>query len=221
MKKISLLFASVIFLSLILFCFSCKKEDPDIVFPIVKILGENPMEILLNSEFDDPGAEYWDNIAVYSTRVDSDLDENKIGSYEVAYIVLDEAGNETIATRTVNVIVDQLSFESNYNVSDTISSGPNEGIHNYTSAITASALSINKLLLSNFAGLGISYVAIVEFEKYGLLTIPQQLLSENQDSLSGNGMFAKDGKSIHLEFTIAYNDGSGTDIGKATFTKTE
>jgi len=221
MKKISLLFASVIFLSLILFCFSCKKEDPDIVFPIVEILGENPMEILLNSEFDDPGAEYWDNIAVYSTRVDSDLDENKIGSYEVAYIVLDEAGNETIATRTVNVIVDQLSFESNYNVSDTISSGPNEGIHNYTSAITASALSINKLLLSNFAGLGISYVAIVEFEKYGLLTIPQQLLSENQDSLSGNGMFAKDGKSIHLEFSIAYKDGSGTDICKATYVKIE
>jgi len=221
MKKISLLFASVIFLSLILFCFSCKKEDPDIVFPIVEILGENPMEILLNSEFDDPGAEYWDNIAVYSTRVDSDLDENKIGSYEVAYIVLDEAGNETIATRTVNVIVDQTAFESNYSVSDTIFSGPNEGIHNYNSAITASALSRNKLLLSNFAGLGISYVAIVEFEKYGLLTISQQLLSENQDSLSGNGMFAKDGKSIHLEFTIAYNDGSGTDIGKATFTKTE
>ena len=221
MKKISLLFASVIFLSLILFCFSCKKEDPDIVFPIVKILGENPMEILLNSEFDDPGAEYWDNIAVYSTRVDSDLDENKIGSYEVAYIVLDEAGNETIATRTVNVIVDQSSFESNYSVSDTISSGPNEGIHNYTSTITASALSKNKLLLSNFAGLGISYVAIVEFEKYGLLTISQQLLSENQDSLSGKGMFAKDGKSIHLEFSITYKNGSGTDIGKATFAKTE
>ena len=179
------------------------------------------MEILLNSEFEDPGAEYSDNIAIYSTRVVSNLDENKIGSYEIAYIVLDEAGNETIATRTVNVIVDQISFESNYSVSDTITSGPNEGIRNYSSTITASASYNNKLLLSNFAGLGISYVAIVEFDKYGLFTIPQQLLAETQDSLSGSGMCAKDGKSIHLDFSIAFKDGSGTDIGKATYTKIE
>jgi len=219
MKKIPLLSISLIFLSLILFCFSCKKEDIDNVFPVVKILGENPMEILLNSEFDDPGAEYSDNIAIYSSRIDSDLDVNKIGSYEIDYIVLDEAGNETIATRIVDVIVDQSSFESDYNVSDTISSGPNKGIHNYSSIITPSASFKNKLLFSNFAGLGTSYVAIVEFNKVGGLTIPQQLLSENQDSLSGNGMLAKDGKSIHLDFSITYKDGSGTDVGKATYLK--
>ncbi len=221
MKRILLISASIIFLSVILFNSSCKKEDPDIIFPVVKILGDNPMEILLNSEFDDPGAEYSDNVGIYATWVESGLDVNKIGSYEIAYIVLDVAGNETIATRTVNVIVDQTSFESNYIVSDTITSGPNEGIHNYSSIITASASYNNKLLLSNFAGLGVSYVAIVEFDKNGIFTIPQQLLAETQDSLSGSGVCARDGNSIHFDFSIAFNDGSGTDIGKTTFTKTE
>ena len=221
MKKILILSTSVILLSLIFFCSSCKKEDPDLIFPVVKILGDNPIEILLNSESDDPGAEYSDNIAIYSTSVISNLNVNEIGSYEIAYIVLDDAGNETIATRVVNVVVDQSSFESNYSVSDTITSGPNEGIHNYSSSITPSASFNNKLLVSNFSGLGISYVAIVEFDKYGIFTIPQQLLAETQDSLSGGGMCAKDGKSIHLDFSISYKDDSGTDIGKVTYTKIE
>ena len=129
MKKILFLSTSIILLSLIFFCSSCKKEDPDLIFPVVKILGDNPIEILLNSEFDDPGAEYSDNIAIYSTRVVSNLNVNEIGSYKITYIVLDDAGNET--TCSFDVLVNAyVGVENMKHNSVSIYPNPTNGIIN-------------------------------------------------------------------------------------------
>jgi len=84
--------------------FSCNKDkDP----PVITIIGSNPMNHCIDSEYVDPGAiahdeEDGDITDKINTKIN--VDEEQIGIYTVVYTVEDDAGNSTAATRTVNVI---------------------------------------------------------------------------------------------------------------------
>lgn len=81
--------------------------NTDTVAPVITINGDNPAN---TSE----GINYSDQGAIANDDVDGDItskittsgtvDTNTVGIYTITYTVVDTAGNQTIATRTVNVV---------------------------------------------------------------------------------------------------------------------
>jgi len=219
MKKLSLLMFSIIVAGGMLFT-SCTDEDT--TAPVITIIGDNPVDHLLTTDYFDEGATAQDdedgNLVV---EVTSDVDVDQIGTYFVTYRATDNSGNVGTAERTVNVIVKQISFEFTWAVVDTVT-GPGAGIYDYNSEINASATDLNKILIGNFGGFGNSVIVSATFDKFGNITIANQNLvgvpAGSEGSVSGNGMISLDGESIHITYTINYNAG-GTDVGNATFTK--
>ena len=76
----------------------------DTIAPFITLLGDNPLNLEVNSVFNDPGATAVDNydnlINVTSTN---DVNMSSIGSYSVVYSASDNSGNNSTLTRTVNV----------------------------------------------------------------------------------------------------------------------
>ncbi|MFL0810243.1 MAG: DUF5011 domain-containing protein [Agarilytica sp.] len=85
---------------------------PDTVAPVITLLGDNPMNLLVGSEYIEENATAIDN-------VDGDLSASIVitgevnifieGQYVLTYSVSDAAGNPASATRTVNVVGDVVA----------------------------------------------------------------------------------------------------------------
>ncbi|WP_345974393.1 immunoglobulin-like domain-containing protein [Sulfurimonas sp. HSL3-7] len=79
---------------------------PDTTFPIITIIGDNPLNLQLGDTFSDPGATAHDNIdgdVTASIQTSDDVNISVVGTYSVNYTVGDTAGNITTAVRTVVV----------------------------------------------------------------------------------------------------------------------
>jgi hypothetical protein len=112
MRKKFLGFAVVLFIaSLLIIVFSCNKDNSP---PVITVTGYNPyihciiqlQDTTIYTEYIDAGAtavdeEDGDLTSAISTS--SNIDIHLTGTYQVTYSVKDKAGNEAIATRTVNV----------------------------------------------------------------------------------------------------------------------
>ncbi|WP_102026495.1 immune inhibitor A domain-containing protein [Salirhabdus sp. Marseille-P4669] len=75
--------------------------------PVIEVLGDNPLEVEVGSQFEDPGVTATDNVdgdVTSSVVTVSDVDVDTVGEYTVTYSVVDSLGNEAVATRTVNVV---------------------------------------------------------------------------------------------------------------------
>jgi prepilin-type N-terminal cleavage/methylation domain-containing protein len=101
-------------------------EDPsdcnvDSVPPVLTILGSNPLNMYVGEVYSDPGATAVDNISGDITDdiiVTGSINPNVPGTYTITYRVLDIFENETVATRTVNVIDNaypMITFDPNGN----------------------------------------------------------------------------------------------------------
>jgi len=82
---------------------------PDIVPPVITLLGANPLTMAVNEGFPEPGYTAYDSIdGDITKRVDVNddmLDKSKLGSYPVKNNVKDAAGNAAEEKiRTVNVV---------------------------------------------------------------------------------------------------------------------
>lgn len=81
---------------------------PDVEPPVITLKGEPEVELKLGSEmpYEDAGATAWDErdgeLSV-ATEL-PEIDVWKAGEYEVKYVVADESGNATEATRKVRVV---------------------------------------------------------------------------------------------------------------------
>ncbi len=111
MKKYSpIILVILLFIS---FTFSCKKENGDTNKPFIIILGYNPVYTALDMDYIDAGAEAWDVTQTGDTvdisnrlYVNSNVDTDTEGEYEVKYNVSDEAGNRADEQkRTVKVVI--------------------------------------------------------------------------------------------------------------------
>ncbi len=93
--------------------FSGCKKDGDKNKPYIIILGSNPLTWPLEFPYEDPGAEAYDITESGDTvditsrlQVNSNVNVNKAGDYQVDYNVTDEAGNAAdTKTRQVKVIL--------------------------------------------------------------------------------------------------------------------
>ncbi|HRY99253.1 MAG TPA: DUF5011 domain-containing protein [Bacteroidales bacterium] len=199
---------------------SCTADDT--TAPVVTLSGDPVVDHLLNTAYVDAGATATDEEdGELVVQVLNNVDPDLIGTYLVEFSATDNAGNTGTAERVVNVIVKQVSFVFNWAVVDTVT-GVGAGIYDYNSTITASAVDLNKILITNFGGFGTDVIVTATFDKFGNITIANQALvgvdPGSEGSVTGTGVMADHGNQIFIEYTITYNAG-GTDTGHATFTK--
>ena len=79
----------------------------DLTAPVITLLGDNPMNVTLAAEYEEPGATATDNVDGDVTGdivITGTVNTNVLGTYLVVYTVTDAAGNVGTETRTVNVI---------------------------------------------------------------------------------------------------------------------
>lgn len=84
-----------IYLVILAVLFSCKEED--LLPPILEISGNDTIWVVLNSSYTDPGATATDDVEgniSSSIYVNSNVNSNITGTYQVEYNVTDQSGNE-------------------------------------------------------------------------------------------------------------------------------
>lgn len=82
-------------------------EILDETAPKITLNGENPLEIEVGENYEEPGATAEDDVdgdITNSIEISGEVDTDKPGEYEIIYTVSDEAGNNTEETRVVNVV---------------------------------------------------------------------------------------------------------------------
>ncbi len=86
----------------------------DVTAPSLSLIGDNPLILTINQDYDDPGVNCRDNIDATCNLVvdDSAVDKTRIGEYQVTYKVTDRAGNTSTITRTVK-FVDKPTSQTN------------------------------------------------------------------------------------------------------------
>jgi len=76
----------------------------DTVSPVISLIGNNPVSLIQNTDYNDAGATALDNIdGTINVSITGDVDTSKVGSYTVNYTATDNAGNSATTTRTVIV----------------------------------------------------------------------------------------------------------------------
>ncbi len=94
-------------LIIIIFIFIVKAQVTKKTTYNIELKGDREITIYVGTEFIDPGYTTYDNYGrdnTGKTRVISTIDTNKIGTYEIAYII-----GTTIETRKINVIKEKES----------------------------------------------------------------------------------------------------------------
>ena len=102
MKKLVLNFVSALFL--IGLISSCNKDTTP---PVITIIGDNPVNTCFEMNYTDAGAtasDDEDGDITDKIEITSNVDTMNVGIYNVKYVVKDNEGNRTEATRTVEVI---------------------------------------------------------------------------------------------------------------------
>ncbi len=226
MKKIVLGIACMALLALSSVFTACTK-DSDSTPPVIALSGSSTIEIVLHSDYTEPGytaTDDKDGTITNRVVVTGSVDKDKIGTYTITYSVSDDAGNLAQVTRTVDVVVNSATYTTNatiYHVSDVVT-GAGAGTFEYNVTVTASSTDLTKLLFANFGGFGTPVVANVNFAKDGTLTIPAQDLTGTpgyEGHLTGTGITSLDGTTLTINYTYVYADGSGTATCVATYTK--
>jgi phosphodiesterase/alkaline phosphatase D-like protein len=88
----------------------------DVTPPVITLIGTNPMSAALGSTFVDPGATAIDavdgGVGVTTTGT---VNANAIGVYTLTYSAVDSSGNQSLLTRTVNIVL-----ASTYDITATV-----------------------------------------------------------------------------------------------------
>ena len=96
--------------------------------PVIKIIGDDPLIIEINSSYNELGATASDSIygdLTSSIVTSGSVDTNTLGEYTITYTVSDPAGNTATATRIVKVV--EISSQSSSSNSGGGSSGSGGG----------------------------------------------------------------------------------------------
>ena len=89
-----------------------KNIVTDKINPVIKLNGEESINIFINEKYKEPGYTAYDNIdgdiTSKVTRINNI--KNEVGSYEIIYKVVDSSNNITVKRRIINVL------ENNYGI---------------------------------------------------------------------------------------------------------
>ncbi len=77
----------------------------DVQAPVISLNGSNPLTVVQNTAYNEPGATVSDNVGAPAVTVSGTVNTAAVGAYTVTYTVSDNAGNlACTVTRTVNVV---------------------------------------------------------------------------------------------------------------------
>lgn len=79
----------------------------DKVNPEIKLKGDSTFTLYLDNEYEEPGftaTDNYDGDITSNVKTSSNVNKNKIGTYEIEYTVSDQSGNSTSVKRTVKVV---------------------------------------------------------------------------------------------------------------------
>ena len=96
-------FVTVLSLTQLVACGGNSSED--ITPPVITLLGDNPMSLTLGESFIEPGATATDNVdGEINVVIEGSVNWIEVGTYTKTYRASDNAGNESIETRIINVL---------------------------------------------------------------------------------------------------------------------
>ena len=187
----------VILCTLGLGLFSCGKKDT--TPPVVTLQGESNIHLILNTIYNDPGAEAEDVVdGSLSVLVDGEVNPDFEGTYTLTYSAYDEAGNRGSATRWVHVLNAASYLKGNFTTSYTSTSGNGS----YTSTISTSTTQNQRIWIEGF---GVLENAVVFADLDGLqIGVPLQdvELGGSLHYFTGSGQIDTTGLlSISLNFS--------------------
>jgi len=187
----------------------CSKEDEDA--PVITLLGDNPYNLDIFEQYDEPGFTAEDSEdGDVTANVQVDLSEIN-GNYpiNIYYTVSDEAGNQGSATRELT------SQSRTYNVTDTCGSGASAVVYTYPQTVTM--VNSSTIRFNKFADYSGNTNIIATFNTTGSITLANQTAldigSQAEDhEFSGSGAYSGNA------FVIQYTDKNNSSIPVATTT---
>lgn len=145
MKKIALSITALAMVLAVTFT-SCKKDDTSA--PVISLNGPSVVNINLGDTYIDAGATATDDEDGDITPTVSGIDAINTavyGEYVITYTAVDDAGNETTATRTVRVCSD--SYAGSYNAVETYEDA---STGSYNQVVIASSTGPDKLVFNRY-----------------------------------------------------------------------
>ncbi|WP_144393460.1 PQQ-dependent sugar dehydrogenase [Pleionea sediminis] len=86
------------------------NSQQDSEAPVITLLGQNPVQLFIHSEYQEAGATAQDNIdGNVSVTISGAVDSSVAGNYTLTYTATDNAGNTASAEREVEVLGERLS----------------------------------------------------------------------------------------------------------------
>ena len=181
----------------------CSKLD-DEDFPIIQVLGPNPIVTTINKPFVDTYGIYtYDNSEIIEEWSNfNSLNINRLGTYNIYYGVIDDDENETIAEREVRVIADGFSFEGVWEVSlfDTIGGDISKVFVDSITAPSENSFFINRLNGCDFSQI----FALVSGEFGQNITIHSQIANSYGSPIEISGFGEVNQSADRIIFTYEY-----------------
>lgn len=225
MKK-HLLTLTLLALSVVVF--NGCKDDEDTTPPVITLIGDNPYTQTLNSTYNDPGATATDDedgdLSLLIAIDESEVNKDKVGSYEVHYEVSDAAGNVSDVHRTVNVVnsLTSSAWSGNYSCVITDNTG---GTYSYNESLAISTTLNNGMEWSKFGDYsGGSAKLNIKINNNNQVDVPSQSFNTNTSSsnpapvlrtFSGSGVYTGSGAAgstitLSISETVNSNTASFT-----------
>lgn len=164
---------------------TCKIADE--IAPVLTLNGSDSLEHPLNEIYDDAGAtatDDTDGTLTGSIFVESNVNEDFLGFYEVVYSVVDQAGNSAIPlTRSVEVINYARSYIGNYKAKEFQVFG--QDTCSYDVFFNADSTVNYRMIFDNFAcEVGLNVYANLDDT---LIVIPHQTIEDSIRKVSFQG----------------------------------
>ncbi len=186
MQKFSLTLLSLIFISVIFFFTSCKKDDS--TAPVVNLIGSTHIMHILNQPYIDPGATATDDGDPIAAVIEyNDVEVNLVGEYKVIWIAVDAAGNKGSAERKITVYNEANNMIGNYNIHVKTDSSSVIYEYDYTDMILIAGNVNNQIWVNKFNNY--QNAAVFMHVDTSSITVPNQTVGipPNQRTFSGQG----------------------------------
>lgn len=224
MKKITLVFASIVLFASAAIYTACDKANT--VAPTIVLNGAATITHTLNATFHDPGATATDetgkalNVKITCAPV---FNKDLVGTYVFTYSAVDIDGNLGELTRTVTVQNDAIGFEGTYDATDDHNSDGTID-DSWTETITASININNRIIFSKFAYYTDASPYADLYAGQTSINMPQQAFTCGTPAvdrlLSGTGIINTDPeKSITINLTEVTGIPPVTTTGIDVYTK--
>ena len=194
-----------------------KKDDSSCEYasPSITIIGDNPVNVGLNSNYTDQGATAvgHDGASLTVTTDDSQVNTSELGTYEVVYTATNEHGTAT-AKRVVNVVIDQSVYLGTYSIDSDC--GAFEFPLSGESTVIAGASATQLFIDNAFNLLGGQIALVIDGQN---ITVPAQSINVFLGDINFSGAGVMNATGTEMTITFDYDGPLGSGTCTATYTK--